>query len=75
MRARVACYLKKLGHNPALITRIGLDNAWKQLINLLARQGVCTDYFQVDDNHLAGKVDFNQNEFDKIGNDKMYPEA
>jgi len=47
----VAYHLKKLGTNPALITKIGIDEYGKQLVNLLADNKLNTDFFQMDYDH------------------------
>jgi fructokinase len=52
----VAYHLKKLGVQPALITRVGLDNYGKKLIQLMEKQGISTDYFQMDFELDTGKV-------------------
>jgi fructokinase len=52
----VAYHLQKLGKNPAVITRIGCDEMGKQLQTIFSDYGVCTDFFQVDDNIPTGKV-------------------
>jgi len=52
----VAYHLQKLGIAPALITRVGLDNYGKKLIQLMEKQGISTDYFQMDFELDTGKV-------------------
>jgi fructokinase len=52
----VAYHLKKLGIQPALITRVGLDNYGKKLIQLMEKQGISTDYLQMDFELDTGKV-------------------
>ena len=52
----VAYHLKKLGLEPALITRIGLDNYGKRLIQLMEKAGVSTEFFQMDFELDTGKV-------------------
>ena len=52
----VAYHLHKLHRNPAVITRIGRDDKGHEIETLFAGKGVCTDYFQVDDEHETGKV-------------------
>jgi fructokinase len=44
----VAYHLKKLGVNPALITKIGHDDDGKKLIQLMERNGISTEFFQMD---------------------------
>ncbi|HEV2483531.1 MAG TPA: carbohydrate kinase [Puia sp.] len=52
----VAYHLQKLGMPAALITRVGLDNHGKKLIQLMEREGISTDYFQMDFELDTGKV-------------------
>lgn len=52
----VAYHLNRQGKNPALITRIGDDKEGKDLVNLFTAAGVCTDFFQVDEDYGTGKV-------------------
>lgn len=44
----VAYHLKKLGGNPALITKVGHDDDGKKLIQLMERNGISTEFFQMD---------------------------
>lgn len=52
----VAYHLQQLGKNPAMISRVGNDEAGRELIGHFAAKGVCIDYIQVDKNHETGKV-------------------
>ena len=52
----IAYHLQMLGMNPAIVSRIGYDEAGKQLIEILEAKGVCTDYFQMDDYKPTGVV-------------------
>jgi fructokinase len=52
----VAYHLKKLHHNPGLITRIGHDDWGKELIQLMERHHISTEYFQLDYELETGKV-------------------
>jgi fructokinase len=52
----VAYHLRQLGMYPALISRIGLDEEGKQLIEVLESKHICTDYFQLDYEAPTGKV-------------------
>ncbi len=49
-------HLEKLGKRPALITRIGLDDKGRELIDIFSAKGVCTEYFQLDYKYETGKV-------------------
>lgn len=55
----VAYHLKKLGQNPALITRIGHDDYGKRLVELMEKYTVSTEYFQLDFSLETGKVKAN----------------
>ncbi len=52
----VAYHLKKLGLNPALITKIGLDDHGQKLINVLSGNNLAAEYFQVDYDYPTGLV-------------------
>jgi fructokinase len=52
----VAYHLKRLGVDPGLITRVGLDDPGKKLIQLMERNGISTDFFQMDFELNTGKV-------------------
>jgi len=52
----VAYHLRKLGMPPALITRVGLDSHGKKLIQLMERESISTDFFQMDFELDTGKV-------------------
>jgi len=59
----VAYHLKKLGIEPAMITRIGADNWGKKLVDLMEQNNISTEFFQLDDTLETGKVNatINQN--------------
>lgn len=71
----VAYHLKKLGINPALISRIGLDDYGKKLIDILSECGVTTEYFDVDYEHPTGLVYANLNDQQEVTYDIAYPSA
>src|SRR5688500_12129404 len=52
----VAYHLKKLGADPALITKIGPDDYGKKLVDMLSESGVSTQYFQTDKEYPTGLV-------------------
>jgi len=52
----VAYHLKKLGQNPATITRIGIDERGAALKELLTKQNISTDFIQEDAVHQTGVV-------------------
>src|ERR687886_419692 len=71
----VAYHLKKLGINPALITKIGLDDYGKKLVNMLSESGVSTEYFDMDYEHPTGLVYANMNNHHEVVYDIVYPSA
>ena len=71
----VAYHLQKLIKNPALITRIGMDDKGQELMNIFSGHGVCTDYFQVDDKYETGKVFASPNEYNEVVYDIVKPVA
>lgn len=71
----VAYHLKKLGTNPAMITKIGLDDYGKKLVNIFSESGVATEYFDVDYEHPTGLVYANLNNHQEVVYDIVYPSA
>lgn len=71
----VAYHLFKLKKNPALITSVGADEKGKELINLFSEHGVCTDFFQINDEHETGKVYAVPNEHNEVVYDIVMPVA
>ncbi len=71
----VAYHLKKLGVNPALITKVGKDGYGEKLVNLLTQSGITTDYVQVDEQQLTGLVYARPNEYDEVTYNIVYPSA
>ena len=71
----VTYHLHKLGKQPALITRVGRDEKGKELIAIFSEHGVCTDYFQVDDEHETGKVFAQPKENNEMVYDIVQPVA
>jgi fructokinase len=71
----VAYHLKKLGTNPALISKIGIDDYGKQLVNLLAENELSTEFFQMDYDHPTGLVYAKPNEHNEVMYDIVYPSA
>src|SRR5689334_14921288 len=69
----VAYHLKKLGTNPALITKIGIDKYGEELVNIISRSGVNTEYFYVDYEHPTGLVYANANDHQEVVYDIVYP--
>ncbi|HVE60802.1 MAG TPA: carbohydrate kinase, partial [Chitinophagaceae bacterium] len=71
----VAYHLKKLGANPALITKVGLDDYGKKLINILSEGNLTTEYFQVDYDQPTGLVYATPNEHNEVVYDIVFPSA
>jgi fructokinase len=71
----VAYHLKKLGTNPALITRVGLDKYGEALVDVLSKSGVKTDYLSIDDEHPTGLVYANLNDHHEVVYDIVSPSA
>ena len=71
----VAYHLHKQKINPAVITKIGIDEEGKKLINIFSEQGVCTEYFQVDYEYGTGKVYANLHDNNEAVYDIVIPVA
>jgi fructokinase len=71
----VAYHLNKLNKNPAVITRIGMDERGQELMNIFSGHGVCTDFFQVDNKYETGKVYAQPNEYNEVVYDIVKPVA
>jgi fructokinase len=71
----VAYHLKKLGTNPAMISKIGTDNYGKGLVDLLEANTVATEFLQVDYDHPTGLVYANPNEYNEVVYDIVFPSA
>jgi fructokinase len=71
----VAYHLQKLGKNPALVTRVGVDAEGKKLVDIFSGYGLCTDFFQLDTEHETGKVFGKPNEFNEMVYDIAAPSA
>jgi fructokinase len=71
----VAYHLKKLGVEPALITKVGKDGYGEKLVNLLTQSDLTTDYVQVDEKQLTGLVYAKPNEYNEVTYDIVYPSA
>jgi fructokinase len=71
----VTYHLHKLQKNPALITRIGDDERGKELTKIFSSSGVCTDFFQLDQQHETGKVYANMNDHHEVVYDIVKPVA
>ena len=71
----VAYHLKKLGTNPAMITRIGSDDYGKELVNIFSSNGISTDYFYSDPEQDTGIVYARPNEHNEVTYDIVFPSA
>jgi len=71
----VAYHLKMLGSQPALITKVGIDEFGKKLVNLLSERGLSTDHFQIDYTYPTGMVHAKTNEDNDVLYDIVYPSA
>lgn len=71
----VAYHLRKLGLRPALISRVGLDNYGKRLIQLMEKQDIPTDFFQMDFELDTGKVRTTPGEDDEVHYEIVRPVA
>ena len=71
----VAYHLKKLGVEPALITRIGTDDWGKKLVTLMEQNNISSDFFQLDDTLETGKVNATINQNKEVTYDIVKPVA
>ncbi len=71
----VAYHLKKLGIEPALITRVGNDDWGKNLVKLMKENNISTDFFQTDDTLETGKVNATINENREVSYEILKPVA
>lgn len=71
----VAYHLKKLGVEPALITRIGSDDWGKNLIRLMEEKNISADFFQTDDTLETGKVNATINKNNEVSYEIIKPVA
>jgi fructokinase len=71
----VAYHLKKLGENPLLVTRVGLDAYGKDLIDLAASKGLRTDFFQIDPEHPTGLVYATSGAHQEMSYNIVYPSS
>jgi fructokinase len=71
----VAYHLNKLGHSPAIITRIGNDERGDKLLSLLNDKGIVTEYVQRDKLLPTGIVYATPNEHHEMKYDIVAPVA
>jgi fructokinase len=71
----VAYHLKKLGTNPAMISKVGLDNYGRDLVDVLRRVDISTEFVEVDYEHSTGLVYANVNDQHEVVYDIVNPSA
>lgn len=71
----VAYHLHKLGLDPGIITRVGIDERGKKLIDLLSAAGVETDHIQLDYDTPTGIVNAAANDQGEMQYDIVAPAA
>jgi fructokinase len=71
----VAYHLKKLGMQPAMISRIGKDEWGKKMLGILNDNGLTTDYIQLDQDHPTGIVNATVGENNEVSYEIVHPVA
>lgn len=71
----VAYHLRKLGLSPDIVTRVGIDDRGKQLIDLLNENGISTDHIQLDYEIPTGIVNAVANAHGEMQYDIVAPAA
>ena len=71
----VAYHLRKLGLNPGIVTRVGIDDRGKKLIDLLNENGISTDHIQLDYDIQTGIVNAAANGHGEMQYDIVAPAA
>lgn len=71
----VAYHLRKLGLNPGIVTRVGIDDRGKKLIDLLNEHGISTDHIQLDYDIPTGIVNAAANAHGEMQYDIVAPAA
>jgi fructokinase len=71
----VAYHLRKLGKNPALITKVGNDKYGKDLTNILTESKIATSCLSIDYEHPTGLVYANLNDRHEVDYDIVYPSS
>lgn len=71
----VAYHLKKLGIEPALITRVGTDDWGEKLVSLMEQNNISADFFQWDDTLETGKVTATINQHKEVTYEIIKPVA
>lgn len=71
----VAYHLRKLGLDPGIVTRVGIDKWGKKLIDLLKQNDISTDHIQLDYDTPTGIVMATADEQDEMQYDIIAPAA
>src|SRR6478672_6351030 len=71
----VAYHLNKLGHPPAVITRIGMDERGNKIVGLLEGKNISTAFVQLDKLLPTGIVYATPNEHNEMEYDIVAPVA
>jgi fructokinase len=71
----VAYHLRKLGLDPGIVTRIGIDARGKELLGLMNENGITTDHIQLDYDHPTGIVNATPDEYGEMQYDIVAPAA
>ncbi len=71
----VAYHLRKLGHEPALVTKVGVDEYGDQLKEVLSGSGLVLDYLQQDPTYHTGLVYADVNDKHEVAYNIVMPSA
>lgn len=71
----VAYHLHKLGRPVSVITKVGADNYGRELLDLLSKWGIATNYSGIDNTYPTGLVHARSNEHHEMTYDIVYPSA
>lgn len=71
----VAYHLQKMGQQTAMISRVGNDERGNELLSILQRAGLTTDYVQRDKEHWTGIVNATLHETNEVSYEIVQPVA
>lgn len=71
----VAFHLNRLGHHPAVITRVGSDDRGDELLSILKSKNIDCSFVQVDHSVATGIVHANPNEHGEMSYEIVAPAA
>ena len=71
----VAYHLHQLGENPALLTRVGIDQRGKDLLDILKAKNINTEFIQLDYDTPTGIVHATPNEHGEMSYEIVAPAA